>query len=184
MPIEAIAAQAKTANDRLKRHSQEFRDKATAIIGTNLAMGRGVGPMAKDLRNQLGVTRGKAEAIARTETITAFDRASQQRYEDAGLFSQVFSVGDRRVCPFCAYRNGKVYRTRDIVLPLHPSDRCYRSPWSKNWQTLGLTDDAFVKQYASDGVAELAKEGKAPNPGLAPFERGVRQSPPRPIWSP
>ena len=183
VPIEAIAIQAREASDRLYRYSDEFRNKATAIIGLNLATGT-VGNTARQLRQQLGITKGKAETLARTETIAAFDGAAQQRYDDAELYSQIFSAGDRRVCPFCAHRNGRVYRTRDVRLPFHPRDRCYRVPWSKRWQKDGLTDDAFVRQYATEGIALLKSDGKVPDAGLAPFEKGVLRKAPVPVWSP
>lgn len=185
VPLEAIAAQAQGATERMRRHGADFARKSSALIETNLALGRAVSTTTRQLRQQLGVTRGQAETIVRTETIGAFDSAAQQRYDEAGLFSQVFSVGDRRVCQFCAYRNGRVYKTADIKLPFHPDDRCYRVCWSREWAKLGLIDEEFVNQYAADGIAALKSEGKQPDSGLAPFERvNGRRTPPKPVWSP
>lgn len=185
VPIEAIAAQVQGATERLASHGADFARKSSALIETNLALGQAVATTTRQLRQQLGVTRGQAETIARTETIGAFDSAAQQRYDEAGLYSQVFSVGDRRVCQFCAYRNGRVYKTADIKLPWHPLDRCFRSPYSKEWAKLGLIDEEFVNQYAADGLEQLKATGKQPDSGLAPFERvNGRAKPPVPVWSP
>lgn len=185
VPIEAIAAQADGAVDRLKSHGADFARKASAIIEANIGLGQSIAASIKALRNALGLTRFKAQQIARTETIGAFDRAAQDRYEEAGLFSQVFSVGDRRVCPYCAHRNGRVYKTKDISIPLHVSDRCYRVPWSRDWAKAGLIDEEFVNRYAAEGLAALRAEGKSPDGGLAPFEKmNGRRSAPKPVWSP
>lgn len=91
----------------------------------------GLGPraMAKKLIGRVDVIgKVRAERIARTEVIRAFNEAALSRYEQAGL-SQVsgkaeFSTaGDNRVCPICAGLEGKIYTVKEArgVIPVHPN---------------------------------------------------------------
>jgi SPP1 gp7 family putative phage head morphogenesis protein len=186
IPYQAIAAQARDGAIRLSKHTEAFQDKASAVIEMGLVQGKSSKWMQRELRNQLGVTKSKAETIARTESTAAFNTAAQSRYKAGGVdFVQWMITPSNRVCPFCAARNGNVYRNGAVAVPIHPRDRCILLPWSPDWQRLGLTDDEFVKDYREKGLKDLRSLGLQPDYGLAPFERANKvKNVPVAIWKP
>jgi SPP1 gp7 family putative phage head morphogenesis protein len=186
IPYQAIAAQARDGAIRLSKHTEAFQDKASAVIEMGLVQGKSSKWMQRELRNQLGVTKSKAESIARTESASAFNSAAQARYKAGGVDGiQVMTTPSDRVCPFCAARNGNVYKHGAIAVPFHVRCRCILLPWSPDWQRLGLTDDEFVKDYREKGLKDLRSLGLQPDYGLAPFERANKvKTVPVAMWKP
>lgn len=181
IPVEAVALQARDGVQRLYRWNEEFRGKASGIIEQSLIQGWGPRRAAEQLRSQLGITRFRAETIARTETLFALNDAAQLRYQQNGVegVQWVCTIGE--VCPYCIARNGRVYETGKVRLPAHPRCRCIVVPWKALWDT----DDEFMQQYVSDRLADLKQEGGTPNYGPTPFERAAGlTTAPEPIWKP
>lgn len=88
-------------------------------------------------------------------------------------------------CSFCVARNANVYPVGKVKVPAHPRCRCILLPYRKSWADMGLTDDEFIEEYASDRLDDLKKAGLKPNKGLTPFEKAAGLTePPKPIWSP
>jgi SPP1 gp7 family putative phage head morphogenesis protein len=141
VPIEAAAFAARDAVDRLKKHDQTFREEASTIITQGLIQGQGAQKVAGFLRQRLGVTKGKAETIARTEIISAQDSATRSRYKEYGIqYSPRIATQDRRVCNFCADRAGNVYPVDAAPAVIHPQDRCYSLHISLNKKRLTLSE--------------------------------------------
>ena len=186
IPYQAIAAQARDGAIRLSKHTEAFQDKASAVIEMGLVQGKSSKWMQRELRNQLGVTKSKAESIARTESASAFNSAAQARYKAGGVDGiQVMITPSDRVCPFCAARNGNVYKHGAIAVPFHVRCRCILLPYDASWQRLGLTDDEFVKDYREKGLKDLRSLGLQPDYGLAPFERANKvKAVPVAMWKP
>ena len=186
IPVEAIAAQARDGVRRLYRYNDTFRDKASAVVEMGLAQGKGTRWVAAELRREVGVTKSKAEAIARTETLAALNTGLQTTYEQNGIQYVLFQATvDARTCPYCAARNGKAYKMGDISLPLHPMDRCVLLPWSPEWGKAGIFNEAATRSLREQAIKELRANGKEPNNGVAPFERAANmKKPPTPVWSP
>jgi SPP1 gp7 family putative phage head morphogenesis protein len=185
VPLDAVRLQAETSAARLYRWSDDFKLKISGVVEMGLAAGSSPQKIATALRSELGIVRGRAEAIARTESLSAFNLAAQSRYQAQGISHvQLIATADNRICPYCAGRNGNVYRLGDIAVPLHVRCRCFLTPWKPEWAAAGLTDDAWVSEFRARAIAELSEAGQQPNYGLAPFERANgRTEPPTPIRS-
>jgi SPP1 gp7 family putative phage head morphogenesis protein len=172
LPVEAIAYSAKESFSRLTRHGADFASEATTIIGESLAQGWGVATAVKQLRLRLDLTKTRAEAIVRTESIKAYSSASQQKYLDAGVGEFIWVAVRQGVCPICTYRNGRAYRIGAVILPAHVSCRCTLIPKVGN-----LADSNFWAEYRRKVVGEE-------DSGLSPFEKNAGYSPPTPTWEP
>lgn len=186
VPVEVVALAAKDAVKRLSKHSDKFKEEASVIVTQGLIQGWGGMRVAEQLRSRLGVVKGRAEVIARTEVLSAQNQASQQFYQKNGVeYIQVVATGDDRLCPVCGARNGNVYELGKIQIPFHPLCRCYGAPYRKEWAALGLTkDDAVVKAH-DEGIKLLETSGRQPDNGLTPFEKAAGLTkPPEPYWSP
>ena len=186
IPVEALVAQARDGVRRLYRHPIDFATRASAIVEQGLIRGHGTAKVARQLRGELGTTKSKAETVARTEVMSAYGQSSLARYQDAGLSLATWLVTlSEGLCVYCAARNGRTYRIRDIKYPLHARDRCVLLPASEEWKEQGLSDEAFLADYRQQGLDELKAQGLTPNYGVAPFERsaGLTEAP-KPVWSP
>lgn len=187
VPIEATALQARDGLERLRRHSEEFRGKAIAVIEQGLIQGWGPAKVADLLRSELQTTKSKAETIARTEILSALNDAAQQRYAENGIegVQWICTIGGRSdVCKYCVARNTQVYPTGKVRVPAHPRCRCVLLPWRPSWQKKGLTDDAFIKNYQDGRLKDLEKLGGKVDKGITPFEKasGLKE-PPKPLWT-
>lgn len=177
--VEAVAFAANNAFKRLSGYGDEFATRAGGIIAEAIAQGWGVGKIVPLLRQQLGVTKVKAEMLARTETISALSGAAQQRYKDNGI-NYVQWIVVRTACPLCMARNGNVYELGKVMHPGHPGDRCVLIPYKPEWQKLGLTDDAAASAYRQ---AVIDASDKPPKNDLMPFEKAAGWTKvPVPFW--
>lgn len=186
IPLDVVAQQSRESVRRLRNHSEEFRQRASAAISQSLIQGWGATRTAGILRRELGITKGKAEAIARTEIMSAFNRGAMNRYTSAGIeFVQWVVTPSESLCRVCAARNMRVYRIKDAIVPAHPRCRCIVLPFDMAWQGLGLADDEFARDYRQQIMAELAADGKTPDYGATPFERaaGLERAP-EAVWVP
>lgn len=115
VPIEAVASASKNAYERLQRHGETFATTATAIIDQGLIQGWGIQKIRQPLQQQLGVTKSRAEMIARTETIAAYNDAADQRYADAEIEGVLWiAIGDKRTC----FPAGTLVKTIDGERPI------------------------------------------------------------------
>lgn len=179
--LEAAAFQAQDAASRLYRYSTDFQLAATQSIQQGLIQGSSFGKVADQLRRHLGIAKGRAETIARTESMAAMDSATRDSYAANGIsYVQRIGTQDNRICPYCAARVGNVYPLDKAPALLHPRDRCYNAPFSQDWVDAGLIDTAWLKQHKADVLAKL--DGN-PDYGASPFERinGIR--PPKSVWT-
>jgi SPP1 gp7 family putative phage head morphogenesis protein len=177
------AARATNASARLAQHGTDFAMKAERIIIDGIIRGRGFAPTARELRRETGILRHEAERIVRTETVAAADEARRNTYRESGVeLVQHMATMDDRLCGYCSSRAGKVYKINEAEVPLHPNCRCFLAPWRKEWQELGLTDDAWAAEHKRKSQ-ERATE--PPKTGAAPSERwrGLDEAP-RPVWTP
>ncbi len=173
VPVEAISYSAQESYTRLKRHGDDFASKATVAIGEGLAQGWGAAKVAGLLKEQLGVTRQRAEMIARTESIKAYSSVSQQKYLDAGVDEVIWVAVREGVCKYCLWRNGKAFKIGSVIHPLHPNDRCHIIP------SVGdIADNDFWAEYADSLIGDR-------DAGLGPFEKSAGfTTSPKPTWVP
>jgi SPP1 gp7 family putative phage head morphogenesis protein len=170
VPTDAIAAQASEGLARLKNHVAAFATKASAVVEQGLVQGWGPRKVARALRSELGVTASKAETIARTEVMSAYNSAAKTRYKKGGIeYGQWMATGSDRLCPVCADRNMRVYKLEDIVIPAHPRCRCMVVPYSPNWDA----DTEFTERYREQTIADLRATGVEPSGAVSPFEKAA-----------
>lgn len=183
---DAIAAIATESYQRLIKHGQEFADSISGILTAGLSQGMGVRRVSSIVRQRYGRLRGSVERLVRTETQSALNRAAERNYQRNDIDRvQLLVTADDRLCPYCAARNGYVYRLGEISVPLHPFCRCYLLPWREDWQERGRTQDEEIRDFRQESLQELEQTGREPNFGVAPFERaGGLESPPEPVWRP
>lgn len=180
--LKAIAYQSQDASKRLYRHSTDFQLAASRVIQQGLVGGSGVAKVAEQLRRELGVTKSKAETIARTESMAATDSATRDTYRKNGIqYVQRIGTQDDRICPICAARVGNVYEVDKAPAVIHPRDRCFSSPWSPDWVELGLVDMEWLQNHRAKSIAALGD--KSPDYGPSPFERMAGQLPIKPVWT-
>lgn len=186
IPLEGVKFAAEEQTRYLSRYGNEFANKASAIVEQGLIQGWGVKRLETALLSQLGVTKIKAEMIARTASVSAGNGAMVAQYQKNNMdgFIWVATV-DSRVCIYCAARNGQAYGFQDFRPPLHPRDRCFTTPYKESWVKKGLIDGSWYSKLRAEGLEELKKQNLQPNYGVAPFEKtaGLTQAP-TPIWEP
>lgn len=185
VPVEVVAEAAKNAAQLVVGKDAAFKQEAKYIITQGLAMGQGGRKVARELRSRLGVTKRRAEGIARTEINRAQNEAAKANYKQNGIgYFQSIATADGRLCPYCGERNGNVYELEAGSIPWHVNCRCYAAPWSPHWEDLSLTDDKWVKDFREEGLEILGKQGGKPNKGPTYFERqaGLKTAP-KPVWT-
>jgi len=130
IPLEATYAAAAQAKGYLRRHGEKFAQTAAFTVAQGVAEGRPTDAMVQDLRSRLSVVKSRAEAIVRTESLRAYNDASNTYYAAQGIeLVMYYATADDRACPLCVPRAGHIYRRQDIRVPLHPRCRCYLAPW-------------------------------------------------------
>lgn len=130
VPIEATVEAVKEARGFLARHGQTFADTSAEIIAKGITEGRPTSLIVTETRERLSVVKSRAVAIVRTETLRAYNRASDQYYTRNKVDHVVFyATSDDRTCKICKARAGKIYKRGTIAVPLHPQCRCYLAPW-------------------------------------------------------
>lgn len=179
--LDAAKFQAQDGMRRLSRHSEDFASRASAIVEMSLVQGWGVNKAAGLLRKELGTTKGKAEAIVRTESMSSLNAAAQLNYNKNGIdLVQYYATSDDRLCPFCAARSGNIYKLGAIKVPVHVRCRCFLSPASQSWIDEGLIDVEWHQKQRQLAIAEAG----GTNNGVAPFEKsaGATEAP-KPVWT-
>jgi SPP1 gp7 family putative phage head morphogenesis protein len=74
--------------------------------------------------------QNRADMIARTESMWAYNRSSLHIYDEAGVETfEILVTGDERTCPKCKGFIGKTYTRQTLpALPNHPRCRCVVVP--------------------------------------------------------
>ena len=130
IPLEATLAAAKQSHGYLRKHGERFAETTAEVVASGIAEGRSGDWIVKEMRDRLGVVKSRAEVIVRTETLRAYNEASNSYYAQNGIDQVLYyATADDRSCPICAPRGGKIYKRTDIRVPVHPRCRCYLAPW-------------------------------------------------------
>lgn len=157
IPIEATHAAAAQAKGYLRKHGEKFAETAAFTVAQGVAEGRPTDAMISDLRSRLGVVKSRAEAIVRTESLRAYNDASNTYYAAQGIeLVMYYATADDRACPICAPRAGNIYRRQDIRVPLHPRCRCYLAPWDADIASMD-PDYADMRKAHKNEVAQAVK---------------------------
>lgn len=145
--LKGITAAMDQVISRVLSQSMADGDGARVIARKLLSTISGVGDLSfTDKIGRFIPAEQRAEMIARTETIRAFNEAALQEYRNwgaAGVSAEVEfqTAGDSRVCPRCASLQGKEYTLDEAsgVLPLHVRCRCC-------WKPRDMTGKEAAKQ--------------------------------------
>ncbi len=157
IPIEATHAAAAQAKGYLRKHGEKFAETAAFTVAQGVAEGRPTDTMISDLRSRLGVVKSRAEAIVRTESLRAYNDASNTYYAAQGIeLVMYYATADDRACPICAPRAGNIYRRQEIRVPLHPRCRCYLAPWDADIASMD-PDYADMRKAHKSEVAQAVK---------------------------
>ena len=121
IPLEATISAAGQAKGYLRKHGERFAETAAATVAQGLAEGRPTDAMVQDLRSRLGVVKSRAETIARTESLRAYNDASNTYYAAQGIeLVMYYATADDRSCPICSPRAGQIYRRAGPAAPTLP----------------------------------------------------------------
>ena len=148
IPLEATIAAAAQAKGYLRKHGEKFAETAAFTVAQGIAEGRPTDAMVQDLRSRLGVVKSRADAIARTESLRAYNDASNSYYAAQGIdLVMYYATADDRTCPVCTPRAGEIYRRAEIKVPLHPRCRCYLAPWDADVASMDPDYAAMQKTH-------------------------------------
>ena len=163
IPLEATAAAAAQAKGHLRKHGERFAATSAATIAQGVAEGRPTDAMVHDLRSRLGVVKSRAEAIVRTESLRAYNDASNTYYAAQGIeLVMYYATADDRACPICAPRAGNIYRRQDIRVPLHPRCRCYLAPWDADIASMDPNYADMRKAHKNEVAQAVKRLGDQP----------------------
>ena len=163
IPLEATAAAAAQAKGYLRKHGERFAATSAATIAQGVAEGRPTDAMVQDLRSRLGVVKSRAEAIVRTESLRAYNDASNTYSAAQGIeLVMYYATADDRACPICAPRAGNIYRRQDIRVPLHPRCRCYLAPWDADIASMDQNYADMRKAHKKEVEQAVQRRGAAP----------------------
>ncbi|MGA0849511.1 MAG: minor capsid protein [Chthoniobacterales bacterium] len=159
IPLEATVAAAAQAKGYLTRHGADFAQKSAEIVAQGIAEGRPTSALIQDMRSRLGVVKSRAETIVRTESLRAYNEASNTYYAAQGIdLVSFYATSDDRSCPICTARAGRIYKRSEIKVPLHPRCRCFLSPWDAD---LAAIDPDYAAGPARHR-AEVARQSQNP----------------------
>ncbi|MBE8539433.1 minor capsid protein [Geoglobus acetivorans] len=112
--------------DLIKGLGEDTKKRLAYELRTGLLQGESVPKLANRVRSVFDASKTRAEMIARTESIRAFNTAAIRRYERAGIKKYRWIVAwDERLCSKCAPLHNQVFRIgANPPPPLHPRCRC------------------------------------------------------------
>ena len=151
IPLEATVAAAKQAHGYLRKHGERFAETSAEIISSGIAEGRSTQRMIDDMRDRLGVVKSRGDVIVRTESLRAYNQATNNYYAQNGVDMVLYyATADDRSCPICAPRGGQIYRRSDIRVPIHPRCRCYLAPWDADLAAIDADYQAAGKRHQKE----------------------------------
>lgn len=167
IPLEATVAAAKQSHGYLRKHGERFAETSAEIVASGLAEGRSTEKMIRDMRDRLGVVKSRGDVIVRTESLRAYNEASNSFYAQNGVNTVLYyATADDRSCPICAPRGGKIYNRTDIRVPVHPRCRCYLAPWDADlaaidpdYQAAGARHQKEMEQVQTIEPVNLSRAG-------------------------
>jgi SPP1 gp7 family putative phage head morphogenesis protein len=175
IPLDATVLAASQARGYLRRHGEQFATTATELVAQGLAEGRPTDAITQDLRSRLGVVKSRADVIARTESLRAYNSASNQYYAENGIdLVMWYATSDDRTCPICNARAGRIYRRASTNAPCHPRCRCYLAPWDPEIANLDPDYATFPRRHREE-VSRVATVGPADLNKAAVFEQFAPQ---------
>jgi SPP1 gp7 family putative phage head morphogenesis protein len=99
-------------------------------LTAGISAGEGMDELRRRLQRETAMSRNRADLIARTETMDAFNTVARRTFANHGAIGvRIFTAQDERRCRFCGARHGKVYPIDEgLRPPYHPRCRCVEEP--------------------------------------------------------
>ena len=168
MPLErlvSIVLGGAKHNAALRKRYGKALDKVESMIVSGLLQGKGIKPIATNIRGILSKdVAGGAAMLARTEIQRASARSNKELYgnnKDIIKGEVWMATFDTDVCIQCFNLDGKYFAVGVGPQPIddtHPNCRCLRSPVVKSWRELGVNiKDAPIGFRATMGGAIPAR---------------------------
>ncbi len=118
--------------EQLRGITAAMAQQISAILTAGIANGTHPNKLARQLNKSIeGISRSRGLKITRTELIHAHAEGQLDAFEDLGieelgLYAEISTAGDGRVCPLCDAASRRVYTIAQArgILPLHPLCRC------------------------------------------------------------
>lgn len=107
--------------------SEQMNADIVRELSEGINAGEGMDKLADRLQTATGMSRNRAENMARTETIQAAVDGAVVRYEQYGVEEvDIVAEDDSRTCMYCAERDGKTVSITDRgnLPPYHVKCRC------------------------------------------------------------
>lgn len=131
MDFEAVDVMIEHNLIEMKGATNFMKKEIFRVVSTGMLEGQSIPQMTKAMRERIGVTKTRANMIARTETIRNYAQASVNKYEQNGIkkWRWIAAAGDR-TCDLCASLDGHIFKVGDPQPPFpHPNCRCSVSPF-------------------------------------------------------
>lgn len=114
--------------DELKNMTADMGNKVGRALVDGIVQGKGPHEVARDLVNQVDISRPRAETIARTELIRAHAEGQLTALEglgveEVGVQVEFMVTEDEVLCPECEALSGSIMSIDEArgVIPVHPS---------------------------------------------------------------
>ena len=161
--------------NNLKGVTDEMSNQLSRTLAEGLARGDHPNTVAREMQKRVGtLTKTRARAIARTETIYAHNEGLLDSFERSGIkevgaMVEWSTAEDDRVCPLCNDLNAVVMTIQEArgIMPRHPNCRCSWLPANVGESTKGqkrsksAIQKAIAKSIKSEHPKLTLKEAKA-----------------------
>lgn len=148
--------------DLIKTIPENTLDKMKDIVYDGFANGKTTTRMVKEIRNVYGVSRRRAELIARDQTAKLNGQIQRAQQQDAGITEYIWcSTGDERVRKSHKNLNGKKFSWNDAPVnsdgrKCHPGEdyqcRCIGRPvFNRSTISLPIEDDGTKIEIKKNG---------------------------------
>jgi SPP1 gp7 family putative phage head morphogenesis protein len=130
--VSKIELLATRAFEDLRGITSAMGQQINRILADGMSHGLGPGTMAKTMADTIsGISRTRAEVLARTETIHAHAEGQLDSFEDLkiptlGVMVEWSTAGDEKVCEACEDMEGRTFKIEESrgLIPRHPNCRC------------------------------------------------------------
>jgi len=158
IPIEATTAAATRARGYMQKWGNQFAFDSAELIAQGVLEGRPFDLMISEMQKRLGVVKTRAATIVRTESLRAYNDASNTYYMQNGITEVMwYATADDRACPTCAPRAGDIYTRGKVSVPLHPQCRCCLAPWDEDTAAISPEYAASRERHREEVRVALRK---------------------------
>ena len=173
VPIETVeivvgfAGNGAPLAELLRTDYGELGSKITDALISGIALGKGAGQVAKDMRDSMGFESNRWLRIARTEINRAYRIANAQQYRDSGVVEKVFRLCyPPTACLACLEMDGE--ECPNGMCDDHPNGKCTtvvqtiggeKPTWQTGHEWLMEQDEATQRRIIGNERYEMWQNG-------------------------